>query len=170
MVYEPREDSFLLAEEVKKYSKGKVLDMGSGSGILAEIALENTKDVLAVDIDKEAVELLRKKGINAKVSDLFSNVDGKFDLIIFNPPYLPSKEILDREVDGGRDGFEVIERFFRDVSKYLNEDGKILILLSSFTNLFKVKKIIKEEGFKFKVSNKKKIDFEELYVWLVERI
>ena len=92
MIYKPREDSFLLQKHVRKYAQGKVLDMGAGSGIQAITALEKTKDVLAVDINPKAVEELKKKNINAKVSDLFSNVKGKFDLIVFNPPYLPADE------------------------------------------------------------------------------
>ena len=91
IVYEPAEDSFLLAEQVKKYAKGKVLDLGTGSGILAETALINTKEVLATDINEEAVKRLKQKGINARFSDLFSHITEKFNLIIFNPPYLPTE-------------------------------------------------------------------------------
>ena len=89
MIYAAREDSFLLAKYVNKFSKGKVLDLGTGSGIQAEAALKHTKNVLAVDINKEAVNYVKKKGIKAKVGNLFSEIDKKFDLIIFNPPYLP---------------------------------------------------------------------------------
>ena len=66
MIYEPAEDSFLLQKYVKKYAKGKVLDMGTGSGIQAEAA----KDVLAVDVNPECVEYVKKKGIRAIVSNL----------------------------------------------------------------------------------------------------
>ena len=95
MIYEPGEDSFLLAKYVEKFAKGNVLDIGTGSGVQAENALKFSKDVLAVDIDKKAVSYVKKRGVKAKVSDLFSNVKGKFDLIIFNPPYLPDEELED---------------------------------------------------------------------------
>ena len=88
-LYEPREDSELLVKYVKKHARGVVLDMGTGSGIQAIGAIEKGAEVLAVDVNKEAVEHCEKKGINALQSDLFENVKGKFDLIIFNPPYLP---------------------------------------------------------------------------------
>ena len=64
MIYEPREDSYLLAQQVKKFAKGKVLDIGTGSGIQAETATKNGADVLAVDIDKECVNNALKKGLN----------------------------------------------------------------------------------------------------------
>ena len=112
MIYDPAEDSFLLAKHVKKYAKGKVLDLGTGSGFLAEVALENTKDVLAADIQEEVVNYVKKKGINAVKSDLFSNIKGKFNLIIFNPPYLPFEDLEDEEsrliTTGGESGNEVL--------------------------------------------------------------
>ena len=173
MIYEPEEDSELLIKYVAKYTHGKVLDLGTGSGIQAETALKYTKDVLAVDVDKDVVEFLKKKGINSKVSDLFSNVKGKFDLIIFNPPYLPNDELEDKEskkiTTGGEYGFEILERFFSQVNKYLNKNGKILIVFSSLTNKNKVNKIIKQNKLKFRLLEDKKIFFETLYFYLIER-
>ena len=74
MIYEPREDSFLLQKHVAQYARGAVLDMGSGSGIQAETALQKTRRVLAVDIDPEVVQHLKKKGLAVIKSDLFSNI------------------------------------------------------------------------------------------------
>jgi len=171
MIYEPAEDSFLLQKYVEKYASGKVLDIGSGSGIQAEAALKKTKNILAVDINKESVKLLKKKGINAKYSDLFSNVKGKFDLIIFNPPYLPEEEKEDLETKlvttGGKYGYEILGRFFKDTKKFLNKNGKILIVFSSLTNKKKVDSLIKKYGFKFKLLEEKGLFFERLYVYLV---
>jgi release factor glutamine methyltransferase len=173
MIYEPEEDSFLLAKYVKKFSKGKILDLGTGSGIQAKTALKNTKDVLAIDIDKESVDYVRKKGIKAKISDLFSNIKGKFDLIIFNPPYLPEERLESKEskriTTGGKQGHEILERFFSNVNEHLNKNGKILIVFSSLTNKNKVDKIIKENNFNFKLLESKRLFFEELYCYLIYR-
>ena len=173
MIYEPEEDSYLLEKYVKKFAKGKVLDLGSGSGIQSEAALEKTKNVLAVDIDKECVNYLKKKGIKSKYSDLFSNIEEKFDLIIFNPPYLPNEKLEDEEskkiTTGGKDGYEILERFFSQVNKHLNKNGKILIVFSSLTKKSKVDKIIEENNFKFKILEEQKMFFEKLYCYLIEK-
>ncbi|MEK6834834.1 MAG: HemK2/MTQ2 family protein methyltransferase [Nanoarchaeota archaeon] len=173
MIYEPDEDSFLLAKYVEKYAHSKVLDVGTGSGIQAETALKFTKDVLAVDIDKEAVNFVKKKGIKTKISNLFKNVKGKFDLIIFNPPYLPDEKLEDKKskiiTTGGKHGYEILERFFSQVNNYLNKNGKILIVFSSLTNRNKIDNIIKKNKLKFKLLEEKKVFFESLYCYLVER-
>ena len=76
MIYFPREDSYLLAKQVKKYAKNKsVLDIGTGSGILASAALQSgASAVLASDINKEAVDEVKKQGIQSVQSNLFSKI------------------------------------------------------------------------------------------------
>ena len=180
MIYEPNEDSYLLAEQVKKYAHGKVLDMGTGSGIQAETALKNTKDVLAADINEESVNYCKKKGINSIQSDLFQKVSGKFDLIIFNPPYLPLEReyahitmtekdfnyINDISIVGGKKGYETIERFLKEAKKHLNKDGKILL---SFSNLSgNIGSFIKKYRYEHRRIAEKKVFFETLYVYLLK--
>ena len=150
MIYEPREDSFLLEKYVKKLVSGKVLDVGTGSGIQALAALQNTKEVLAVDISEEVVEFCKKKSINCIQSDLFENVEGKFDWIIFNPPYLPedSREPEDSKLatTGGKKGDEILKRFLVDAKEYLEEKGKIIVLISSLTG--KAEELFKDYSWK----------------------
>ncbi|RME55440.1 methyltransferase domain-containing protein [Candidatus Woesearchaeota archaeon] len=169
MIYEPAEDSYLLKKHIRKFAKGKVLDMGTGSGILALEALKYTKDVLAVDLNQECVDYVKKKGVNAIQSDLFKNVKGKFDLIIFNPPYLPEDENEDEEskmiTTGGKNGYETLERFLKHAKSYLNKDGKILTVVSSLTG--NVEQIFKKYKFKFEMIDKENLFFEKLYVYLL---
>ncbi|MBU2590155.1 MAG: DUF2431 domain-containing protein [Nanoarchaeota archaeon] len=168
-MYEPREDSYLLQKYVKKYAKCKVLDMGTGSGIQAQTALEFTKDVLAVDINENAVERVNKLGIKAKVSNLFSNVKDKFDLIIFNAPYLPEEENegeISIALSGGKQGHELTENFLKQAKKHLNPKGKILLIASTLTG--DIEKIAKDLGYKIKCLETESFFFEKVSVYLLE--
>jgi len=177
MVYEPAEDSELLKKYVKKYAFGSVLDMGTGSGIQAIEASKKKKvnAVLGIDIDKKVVKELKKIKTNSKIkikrSDLFSAVNGKFDTIIFNPPYLPQdKGVEDLALYGGKKGWEISKRFFDKVGNFLEANGKILFLFSSLTDKKRIEEIISENLFVFKELGRVKLPFfEELYVYLVEK-
>src|SRR3989344_954840 len=143
-IYKPAEDSLLLAKHVKITAReilkenpaATVLDMGAGSGIQAEACVDagvKKENILCVDIDKGAVKLAKKKGFNAVKSDLFSNINKKykFNLIIFNPPYLPedkTKYDLGKDTTGGRLGDETILIFLKQAKSYLNKNGKIMIV------------------------------------------
>ena len=171
-IYFPREDSELLLKHINRYSKGLALDMGTGSGIQAIEAAKNAK-VIAVDANSDAIEYCNKRCKNENIefrkSNLFSNVKESFDLIIFNPPYLPMDEEDEKNFDsalfGGKKGWELIERFLKEAKKHLNKNGKILLLFSSLTNKKKIDSILKEENYKFKEIDNLKMDFEELYVY-----
>lgn len=167
MVYEPGEDTYLLAEFVKKFSKDKkVLDLGTGSGILALTAKEaGAKEVLASDINEEAVKEAGKKGIKAVKSNLFKNIKGKFDLIVFNPPYLPKdkREKEDLDTSGGKVGNELTIKFLKQAKSFLNKDGIILIIISSLSKPEMTFDKIKELGFNYKILGKNKMFFEEIF-------
>ncbi len=171
-MYEPEEDSYLIEKHIKNYPSDSCLEIGTGTGILALEASNYCKKVLAVDIDKEAIDYCKKnikrKNIKFKLSDLFSNVKGKFDLIIFNPPYLPNDQLVkDKALDGGKKGYELIERFLNQVNSHLNKNGKILLIFSSLTNKKKINSLIKKNNLKFKELEKQKFFFEELYLYII---
>jgi len=174
MVYEPQEDSYMLLEQVKKLAYGRVLDMGTGSGILALGAAEKpeVREVIAVDIDKQAIKELKEKKIKKiKIvqSDLFMNIGGNFDVIIFNPPYLPDeKRDYDVALAGGKKGHELIEKFLHSAKYRLNQDGFILIVFSNLTGKEEVDSMIKKEGYCQELLDKKSLAFfEELYVYKI---
>ncbi len=173
LIYQPAEDSYLLESVIKLYVKDKsVLDMGSGSGILAESALRNgAKSVTAVDINQDSIKILKNKKINAIKSNLFEKVhkSKKFDIILFNPPYLPEDKREDKvsslATTGGKRGDEIIIKFLEQAPKHLNNGGIILLLLSSLTPQDKILKLIGKQSLKHKLIASKKIFFEELFVW-----
>lgn len=168
IIYQPGEDSYLLEKYVKKLARGYVLDMGTGSGIQAKAALSKAKSVTAVDINTAVVNQLNER-ITFIQSDLFSNVKGKFDTIIFNAPYLPQEGENDPALDGGKEGFEIIERFLRQAKEFLAKDGIILLVFSSFTNKEKVDQLIKENGYQYELLEKIHISFEDIYCYKLLR-
>jgi len=168
-MYKPSDDSFFFAELLKDYiSKLKnkdisYLDMGTGSGILSETAKNcRVKNILAADINEESVNFVKSKNINAIKSDLFSNINEKFDLITFNVPYLPKAkdEPIDSQLEttGGKKGDEISLKFLKQAKEHLNKNGKIFLLISSFTPFNRIKK------FKPKIISRKNLFFEELLI------
>jgi len=176
-IYKPAEDSYLMSKTLKELIPEllkqnpdiKFLEIGSGSGILLETARElgiKESHIFASDINEEAVEHCKKLGFNCIFSDLFENIVGKFDIIIFNPPYLPrdSREPQDSQLitTGGETGSEIINRFLKQAENYLEENGKIFLLTSSLT------KDIDWRNYHKKLIGKEKIFMEELSVWELE--
>jgi release factor glutamine methyltransferase len=185
-IYQPAEDSYLLQKQVKKYAFGRVLDLGTGSGIQALTAAKskNVREIVAVDINPDAIKELKEKFEKNKIplkkiifkeSDLFTTVKDKFDTIIFNPPYLPEDKIgketiQDPALYGGKHGWELSELFFNEVNHFLVANGKILFLFSSLTNKEKIEEIIVNNLLEFKELAKEKLPmFETLYAYLVEK-
>lgn len=172
-IYSPQEDSELLAEaliEVIKEERPKsFLDMGCGSCFQSKAAIKagiKKENILAVDINKNAIKNAAKLGIKYIRSDLFENVKGKFDLIAFNAPYLPyDKNDESINTCGGTYGWEIIERFIRQAKNHLNKNGAILVVFSSLTNKDKVEAIIKENKFSYKELRKKNFFMEEIFVY-----
>jgi release factor-specific protein-(glutamine-N5) methyltransferase len=145
----PRPETEVLAEyaSAEIQDGDRVLDLCTGSGALA-VALSKMSgkkiEMVASDISEEALALAKEnaEGNEAEItfvrSDLWENVDGKFQLIVSNPPYIPAGEIehLQREVkdfeprlalDGGADGLEFYRKIAAGVKEHLTEGGKIFL-------------------------------------------
>jgi release factor glutamine methyltransferase len=167
MIYLPEKDSYLLSDVLKKQIKNKnitCLEIGIGSGIqLQTLKKLKIKNIFGVDINLQAVQHCKKLGFNCIQSNLFEKIKDKYDLIIFNPPYLPENKKEPKNsrlaTTGGKKGSEIINKFLKQAKKHLNKDGKIFLVTSSLT------KGIKWNSFKKKKIASQKLFFEELYVW-----
>jgi release factor glutamine methyltransferase len=168
-VYKPREDTLLLARNIKLRGGERVLDVGTGSGALALLAASSASRVIATDKSHSAIMASSKNAkingldLSFLVADLLSCIKGQFDLIIFNPPYLPVDD-GNLAWSGGADGRGVISRFAADAKRCLARNGRILLLMSSLTGLQEVKNIFTANGFEVRVCDEQKIPFERLYV------
>lgn len=177
-VYEPAEDTFLLAENVKAKRTDEVLEIGTGTGIIAIIVSRMARRVIATDINDYAIKCAIKNVTNNKAfnieirkGNLFEPVkDEKFDLILFNTPYLPTSddEKIDDEINsawnGGIDGRVIIDNFLDGLRDHLNEGGRVQMVQSSLSNIDKTLQKLEELGFKVGLTAKEKYFFEELVV------
>lgn len=185
-IYQPAEDSYLLAKYVEKLvkAKDKVLDLGCGSGIQSETALKKTNKVIGVDINPNAIKHCLSSQYTKKAefykSDLFSYFqskkvfpkNAKFDVIIFNPPYLPDEQDPDEikaYTTGGKKGYEIIERFLAEAGNFLKDNGIILLVFSSCTKITKVNEAINNYLFNYEILEEKGIFFEKLYCYKITK-
>ncbi len=175
MIYEPQEDSLLLAKQVKLHAHGRVLDMGTGTGIqaLAAAQVSKVKSVLALDKSRRAITYCKQhvthKKITFKQGDLFQHLaQQQFDTILFNPPYLPSDTYkLDSALIGGKHGWEVIAEFLKKAPDFLAEQGSILLLFSSATKKQKIDEFIAQQLLYGKELAQQHIFFEDLFVYKI---
>ncbi|WP_456420686.1 HemK2/MTQ2 family protein methyltransferase [Thermococcus sp.] len=172
-VYEPAEDTFLLAETVNVEPGETALDMGTGTGLIALIMARKADFVIGVDINPKAIELARRnaelngiRNVEFRVSDLFENVSGKFDVITFNAPYLPGKPEgpIDFALVGGETGREVIDRFIDEVPRYLEEKGRVYLVQSSITGIDETLWRFEKAGLRADVVAKRHVFFEDIVV------
>ncbi|PKL70186.1 MAG: methylase [Methanomicrobiales archaeon HGW-Methanomicrobiales-1] len=176
-VYQPEDDTYLLLDAaINEVKPGdRVLEIGTGSGLISR-ELSKVSDVVATDINPHAALCARGDGVQVVRSDLFAGIRGTFDLIIFNPPYLPTQpeeridDWLEYALDGGATGRDVIERFAAGVDTVLALDGRILLLISSLTGLDEVSDLFSQHGFVTRVMVAQLIEDEELYVLHIARV
>lgn len=164
----PRQDTEVLAETVLDFTKHdmSLLDMCTGSGcILISIAAnKHLARAVGADISPAALEIAKKNasmnrvgGIEFIQSDLFENVEGTFDIIVSNPPYIPTKKIdtLMKEVrcheprtalDGENDGLHYYRRIIGSAARFLKEDGMIFFEIG-WNQAKDVKRLLEAGGF-----------------------
>jgi release factor glutamine methyltransferase len=155
-IYQPAEDSYLMSRILKEQIPNL---------IKLNPELTFLEIIFSCDIDKKSVSHCNLLGFNCVHSDLFENIKGRYDIIIFNPPYLPqdSREPKDSQVatTGGKKGNEIILKFLQQAKNYLNKNGKIFLITSSLAPIINFENLnyfAKEVGCE-------SLFFERLCIW-----
>jgi release factor glutamine methyltransferase len=157
-------------------TRERVLDMGTGSGIGAVFAARYAREVVAVDINPDAVRCARinvllhglEERVTVREGDLFAPVQGeRFDLVLFNPPFLPGQP---------RDQFEralwstdVLERFGAGLREHLAEDGAALVVLSSLAEHGHHLEFFRERGYRVEPMARRRSPGEVITVYRLDR-
>ena len=172
-VYEPSDDTYLLIDAALNVVRptDSVLEVGTGCGLIAKIVARVARSVIATDINPQAVINVTLNGVDVVQGDLFANLDRRFDVIIFNPPYLPalsngSSDWLTQAWDGGPSGREAIMRFLSHADMHLTKKGRVLMTISSITGYREVVERMKAQFEVVKTLAERKLFFETLYVIL----
>jgi len=149
--------SHLLGEAVLAQVRegNRVLDMGTGSGVNAVLAATRGAEVLAVDTNPRAVDAARANAarnsvgdrIEVRYSDVFSEVKGTFDLIVFDPPFrwFRPRDLLETAMTD--EGYRAMTEFFRHARRHLSPQGKMLIFFGTSGDLGYLKNLMAENGF-----------------------
>lgn len=184
--YEPCEDSELLLrnainviEKMQNKENLKICEVGVGSGyVISNIAKKFKKkhEYFGCDINVEAIvstlSMFKeiKQKINLKECDLLESFDEEFDLILFNTPYLPCEEgekyenlkLIDKAIYGGKNGYEIIEKFILQVGKNLQFNSKVVMVFSSLSNFYYIKDVLKRNFYEFEILENLEVFFEDL--------
>lgn len=164
----PRFETEIIIDYIIKsdYNKDKILDIGSGSGAISLSLAYNLSNsqIIGLDISREAIDLsnenkdnLKLTNVEFKISDLFDNIDEKFDIIISNPPYINKKDYMNLDdklyyepknaLYGGEDGLYFYRKIIKDANKFLNEDGHLIFEIG-YDQKDEVNKLLIKSDFK----------------------
>jgi len=171
-VLDPRPETELIVEIANKYIKKNdvknILDLGTGSGCILLSVLKENKMIngLGIDLSKEAINIAQKnskklqveKQSNFLISNWMESINFKFDIVVSNPPYIPSKDIkkLSKDVkkfdplislDGGEDGLSCYRLIVKDLKRVITKNAIIIIEIGCNQSKL-VEEIFKKNDFK----------------------
>lgn len=163
----PRFETEIIVDYLIKSTmkKDKILDIGTGTGAIALSLAKNIENsyVIGSDIEEKAISLAREnkeftgiKNVEFIKSDLFDNIEGKFDLIISNPPYINKKDYdsLDKELYfepksalyGGEDGLDFYREIIKNANNFLNDQGHLVFEIG-YDQKEVLNKLLMDQGF-----------------------
>lgn len=133
----------------------RVLDMGTGSGVNAILAARTATEVLAVDINPDAVEAARDNAetnrvgdrVAVRLGDCFDGVTGRFDLIVFDPPFRWFTPRDHAEAATTDADYRTLRRFFRQAEHHLTDRGRLLVFFGSTGDIDFLKELAETAGY-----------------------
>jgi release factor glutamine methyltransferase len=177
-VYRPAEDTFLLARAVHATLRPgqSFLEVGCGAGLVSLVAARAGATATATDLNPHAVELLRHNArenrlkVHAIQTDLLGGVAGPFDVVAFNPPYLPTTPAeyvpgpLNLAFDGGPDGNATVLRFAAQVAALRPLPATVLVVHSTLSDPAPLESAMAAAGYRCAVLLEEAHFFERLTV------
>ena len=168
-VYKPSKDTFLLADNLDITRRDEILEIGTGTGLIAVYSAQRSKRVVATDIDEEAIKCAlqnvianRTYNVELKNGNLFEPVQNeKYDLILFNTYNADANDKKNQSEDYSKSR-EIIDKFILELNDYLNEGGRFQIVQSSDCDIEKTISKLEESGFVVEIKAREKILSSEL--------
>ena len=164
-VYQPAEDSFLLLRAASREIRpsDRVLEVGTGSGYVLS-GLFPCFLAVGTDINPHAARISYDRGLRVVRTYFAAGLRQVFDLVLFNPPYLPTRpderieDWLEAALDGGPDGREVIGRFLDTIGGVMTPKGRILLLISSLTGKEETRVMIESSGWTCSLVDQERVE------------
>ncbi len=175
-IYEPSHDTYLLIDTLKNFHDLIALEIGVGNGLITqELAMVNDF-VVGIDIDPKAIDFTNQRikkmhltnRVDLLLGDGISMFNNQFfDLVVFNPPYLPHDQYTDISTDGGIYGIEKTLSWLNSSLNIIKSDGRVIFLVSDLSNPFYILDRLQFDelsSIKLNILSKTKLFFETLYV------
>ena len=171
-VYPVHEDTRLLLGAALAEAKlsDRVLELGTGSGYIARHLAGKVTLVAATDVNPHACRAAVSSGVGVARADLTAGIRGQFDLVLFNPPYLPTEpeerldDWMEKALDGGKTGREVIARLLPDLPRVLVPGGRVLLVVSELTGVDEVIRLFGAAGWRAGIVREERAEGERLVV------
>ncbi|MFB6162250.1 MAG: HemK2/MTQ2 family protein methyltransferase [Halococcoides sp.] len=177
-VYDPAEDSRLLADTLDEYlgAGEDFLEVGTGTGEVAASVADRAGRVVTTDLNPHACERARERGLPVVRANVLDPIAADAaDVIAFNPPYLPTPADDERSdwlavaLSGGPDGRRVVDPFLADLGRVLRPEGRAYLLVSTLTGLDAVRDRANRSGFVARTVAERSFPFERLVVLELDR-
>ncbi len=168
--YLASEDSELLRRALASYSGGACLEIGAGNaGTLVDLSVR-FGTVVGTDLAMPGMVDWRARGADFVLADRARCFRSEsFELVVFNPPYLPSEEVSDPAVDGLKDGAEVPLSFLREALRVVTRQGRVVFLLSDTSPRGEFEEICGKAGFQMRQVAEMRLFYERLCVFEAAR-